>query len=488
MYDYYEFSQTGANDGGTDTELTGEQGVQAQKDRAKNRGRLKTDLLLPVSAQKQEKEASTYRYGDRHTLTRIPIKEDDLKTMLNNIRDHTETVAAGISNTEHETVPKDVPNLGYYLVENPFPCGLNMNEFFEGNSGLQKKYWLLTATGQHLVQQAANGGEWISQSGSSFAADEAIVAPGQGFFVQTESPTPGTTSVTSTTINFNKNMQAKTRFGKKSNNGTSFDIVVGTEYDDERDEIKDITEEVTIYSYVQDTGAGKEFPLKSRETRGEAAESELPGLVITAQRGENQSSALVMQHSEASNDFLPEEDTEIFLVGGDLVSSSMPTVYTLCGRLATTINSIHDFVCLPLGVESASDAPCTLTFQGVEALGDSVAFYDAVEQKLTPLQSGMQFTVSGQTQNRYYLVRSLNMEEAATETHLQIFTKGIVATVIASTQEPITSVRCYDTAGRLVHTANPQTEEYSFTLPRVGIYIIEAETENDRKVKKVMTK
>ena len=166
----------------------------------------------------------------------------------------------------------------------------------------------------------------------------------------------------------------------------------------------------------------------------------------------------------------------------------MPTVYTLCGRLATTINSIHDFVCLPIGVESASDAPCTLTFQGVEALGDSVAFYDAVEQKLTPLESGMQFAVSGQTQNRYYLVRSLNQEKAAEETHLQIFTKGMVATVIASTQEPITSVRCYDTAGRLIHTASPQTSEYSFGLPRTGIYIIEAETENDRKTKKVMTK
>ena len=193
-----------------------------------------------------------------------------------------------------------------------------------------------------------------------------------------------------------------------------------------------------------------------------------------------------MQSGNASNDFLPEEDTETFISMEEL--KQVPMVYTLCGRLATTINSIHDFRSLPLGVESASNAPCTLTFQGVETLGDSIGFYDAVEQKLTPLQSGMQFTVSGQTQNRYYLVRSLNMEEAATETHLQIFTKGIVATVIASTQEPITSVRCYDTAGRLLHTANPQTEEYSFTLPRVGIYIIEAETENDRKVKKVMTK
>ena len=164
------------------------------------------------------------------------------------------------------------------------------------------------------------------------------------------------------------------------------------------------------------------------------------------------------------------------------------SVYTLCGRLATTINSIHDFRSLGLGVESNSDAPCTLTFKGVEMLGDSIAFYDAVEKTLTPLESGTTISVSGQTQNRYYLVRGLNLKEAAEETHLQIFTEGLTAKVIASTAEPILVVRCFDTSGRLLYTANPDSAEHSFTLPGKGIYIIEAQTENDRKTKKVMTK
>jgi len=209
------------------------------------------------------------------------------------------------------------------------------------------------------------------------------------------------------------------------------------------------------------------------------------GLVITAERAEQQSSALVMQREGASNDFLPEEDTEVF-INSDFENA--PTVYTLCGRLATTINSIHDFRSLPIGVESTSDAPCTLTFQGVELLGDSVAFYDALEQKLMPLESGMKVTVSGQTQNRYYIVRSLNQKVAAEETHLQIFTEGLTAKVIASTAEPIVSVRCFDTAGRLIHSASPQSAEYGFTLPVAGVYIIEAETENDRKTKKLLAR
>lgn len=489
IYDYYRISETGANDGGTVTDLTS---VQNVLNRAKNRGRLKTDLLLPESTQKLEKEASSYKYGDRRTYTRVPIKEADLTTMIAGIRNHQEPVSAGIS------------NMGYYLVENPFPCGMNMDQFFEANTGLVKKYWLLTADGQHLVQKAASG-DWIEQDGNNFVTANAVVTPGQGFFVQ------ATTAGDATTITFNKAMQAQSRYGVKDyNNGTDYTIVVGTKQkmttktetvttdsgteqvtievpevdSDGNYVIEDITENVTVYSYVQTTETDKQYALKARTRSGEK-DSPL-GLVITAQRGDSQSSALVMLREGASNDFLPEEDTETFISSEDL--KNVPMVYTLCGRLATTINSIHDFSCLPLGVESASDAPCTLTFHGVEMLGDSIAFYDAVEQKLTPLKSGMQFAVSGQTQNRYYLVRSLDQKEAAEETHIQIFTKGLVATVIASTAEPITNVRCFDTAGRLVYSASPQMAEYSFNLPAAGIYIIEAQTEADHKTKKVMTK
>lgn len=426
MYDYYSFDETGAADGGTDTELST---VQDVKNRALNRGRLKTDLLMPTTLRKTEASTSKYAtvYGTR-TITRIP-------------RDNSAVAAVSFT----ETVPTGESNMGYYLVENPFPCGLNMDQFFAENSGLEKKYWLLTAGGLQLVQRAAD--QWVTPNGTFFDTDEAVVAPGQGFFVQ--ATTPGEAN----TITFTKDMQAQTRYGVLSGD-----------------------------AYVQETGSGKEFPLKAVTRSGDDG---LLGMVITAQRDTLHSSALVMLSDDASNDFLPEEDTETFL-NSDL--KHVPTVYTLCGRLATTVNTIHDFTCLPLGVESDSNAPCTLTFQGVELLGDSVAFYDAVEQKLTPLESGMQIAVSGQTQNRYYLVTSLNPEKVAEETHLQLFTVGLEAKVIASTAEPILHVRCFDLGGRQVHVASPQSPEYSFSLPGAGVYVIEAETGNDRKLQKVMVK
>lgn len=549
-YLYWTFDQ---NVSGTNTNVTnGTDYLQDTegKNRAQNRGRLKTDLLLPESSRKVENTVQRFenanltndhklRYGTTRSITRVPIKETELQIMLTNIRSHEETVSAGVS------------NLGFYLVENPFPCGLDMEAFFAGNTGLEKKYWLLTDGGQQLVQWATTG--WVSPdvpvypnndsneepTGHNFAIAKGVVAPGQGFFVQ--ATTPGQ----STSINFTKVMQAQTRYGVESGS-QDFNIVVGYEQETEEqvididldgdgvlgetltidgEEVKEqetvkvlvyetdpdtgdlllddegnkipklnaIYQDVTIYSYGQTGNTDYLYPLLAR-TRGEGFPSSeegsrmvesLPGLVITAERDKDQSSALVMQREQASNDFLPSEDTETFITS-DL--EHVPTVYTLCGRLATTINSIHDFRSLPIGVESNSDAPCTLTFKGVEMLGDSIAFYDALEQKLTPLKSGMTVSVSGQTQNRYYLVRSLFKEEAAAETHLQIFTEGLTAKVIASTAEPITSVRCYDTAGRLIHSASPQTPEYSFTLPIAGIYIICAETENDRKTIKLMAK
>lgn len=500
MYDYYKFEETGANDGGTDTQLGN---VQTQLNRALNRGRLKSDLLLPESStslpvyqQIQRTETAASRYGDQRTYTRVPTQKgtNGLPLTLQTVQ---ETVSPGIS------------DLGYYMVENPFVTGLDMDKFFEENSQLLKKYWLLTPAGQQLVFQAPDG-SWVRQTGEpeAFAPADAKLAPGQGFFVQKD---PETAVDLPNTISFTADMQAKTRYGVKTGEDT-FTIVVGTKQkmttkeetitmedgttqtvtvevpevdNDGNYVIEEITENITISRYVQTTDEDYQFPLKARRTRAAAA---APALFITAQRGSDRSSAMVMKYDEASDDFLPTEDTETFLIGGDLTSPAVPTVYTLCGRLATTVNSIHDFTCLPLGVESNSEAPCTLTFNGVEMLGDSVAFYDAVERKLTPLESGMKFTVSGQTQNRYYIVSSLNEEEVAEETHLQIFTEGRTAKVIASTAEPITDVRCFDTAGRLVHAANPQSMEYSFTVPDDGIYIIEAKTEKDRKTKKVAVK
>ena len=305
-----------------------------------------------------------------------------------------------------------------------------------------------------------------------------------GLTVQSKALTCKPGKIISLEASTGTNIECSTTEEIEAEDGTKVEVTVPVVDNDGNYVIEEITDKVKVYSYVQTSETDKKYSLRAAKPSDEE-DTDIMGLVITAQRDEQQSSALVMQRKEANNDFLPSEDTEAF-INSDL--QNIPMVYTLCGRLATTINSIHDFRCLPLGVESASDAACTLTFRGVETLGDSIAIYDAMEQKLTPLESGMQMSVSGQTQNRYYIVKGLDLREAAEETHLQIFAKGKEITVIASTQEPISSVRCFDTAGRLVYSANPQAAEYRFSLQSAGVYIIDAQTDSDRKTQKVMTK
>ena len=88
----------------------------------------------------------------------IKLKSDDLK------------------DTEEGYFAIDLPeaNGNYYLIGNPFMTSLNMDEFFKENTGLQKKYWMVTENNQEVAVGDENG--WVSTSLST-------VSPLQSFFV-----------------------------------------------------------------------------------------------------------------------------------------------------------------------------------------------------------------------------------------------------------------------------------------------------------------
>lgn len=92
----------------------------------------------------------------------------------------------------------------YFLVGNPFMAGLDMEEFFRTNTQFEKTYWLLSEDGQTTSVRSAyeNSGDtsvpederWtVTDSEGKFAANAAVVAPMQGFFVRTTAPTNSTT-------------------------------------------------------------------------------------------------------------------------------------------------------------------------------------------------------------------------------------------------------------------------------------------------------
>ncbi|MBO6287802.1 MAG: T9SS type A sorting domain-containing protein, partial [Prevotella sp.] len=165
------------------------------------------------------------------------------------------------------------------------------------------------------------------------------------------------------------------------------------------------------------------------------------------------------------------------------LAADIPVVYTVTGRLATSVNRLNSFTCLPLGVESNSEEYCTLTFTGVDNLSTlNSHLYDAYLETLTPISEGMQVRVPGQTQNRFFIVCG-TPQVGVSESNIQIYDEGGMVHVLSTTTAPLTSVRAYDTAGRLVYSNAPNKAEHTFRLPK-GVYIIEGLTARDRKTLK----
>lgn len=335
-------------------------------------------------------------------------------------------------------------SMGYFLACNPFICGLDMKKFFELNADSIYSYYLVMKdsdvdpqnsdlTDTYLATQPT-GSEWkwtdMSFSGISDGTNlqgRKIVPPRYAFFLK-----------------------------KKEIDGKDLNQLT----------LK-FTADMMIHTTRDENG-------KPRGVR--------PYLSILAERDGDTSEAMVMMSPNASNKFRPEEDLETFVVSD--ISSKIPVIYTLTGRLATSINRIHDFMVLPIGIESNSDKPATVTFQGVENLGDSLMLYDAKTEELLPLKSGTKKQMPGRTQNRFFIVKGSNLEKAIDESNLQIYINDGIITVASTTGQPITEIHAYDAGGRQVYTIRPNTAKHRFRLPR-GIYVVKANTESTQQVKKV---
>lgn len=130
-------------------------------------------------------------------------------------------------------------------------------------------------------------------------------------------------------------------------------------------------------------------------------QNSMQGLVIRA-KNENGSSAAALAYSGvADNGFAMAEDAQLLT---DLLDNDddVPSVYTVAGDMATSINQIKDLQQIPLGVFAADGDVTTLTFTGVAALMEP-SLYDAAMNTDTPLTEGYTLTVDGASHGRYFI-------------------------------------------------------------------------------------
>lgn len=325
---------------------------------------------------------------------------------------------------------------GMFLACNPFICGLDMEKFFEVNTNVSPFYLILE---DDEVKEDANAaaaftGEWTwkevkfrgVKTADAFVGQN-IVAPRYAFFIRTADDS----DLNELTIKFTRDMMVRTY------------------------------------------GTPAVAPSGSR-----------PYMSIRASRNGRSSEAHVMVHSEASNKFLPEEDMES-LIDAD-ISADIPVVFTMTGRLATSINRLHDFTCLPLGIESNSEDDATLHFDGVDQVGDNLQLYDALLDSFTPLKNGTTLVVPGQTLGRYYIVMGIDETNSVSESSVNVFaTNGEVHVVSAG--ERIDEICVYNASGQLVYTATPQIYSHVFTLPS-SVYVVKAKAGTKSCVRKLIVK
>lgn len=69
----------------------------------------------------------------------------------------------------------------FYMVGNPFMAHLDMHQFFEANSELEKKYWILS--NQRTITSGEERQEWVATAVTDVSAVPTI-APMQAFFVK----------------------------------------------------------------------------------------------------------------------------------------------------------------------------------------------------------------------------------------------------------------------------------------------------------------
>lgn len=327
----------------------------------------------------------------------------------------------------------------YFLVSNPFPCGLDMNQFFTTNATVLDgaKYWLLTADGQMGVMQRADDQQWTTVNDATTSTAQGTLAPGQGFFVKAAQPTG------SLTLRFTADMMTSAKA----------------------------------------TGSMLRAPARRLS-------SIAPTLRIRASRNGQQSEALVIKDAEANNDYTATEDLEALV---DNALADAPTVYTLAGTQASTINRRHTMFRVPLGILSNSEAPTHLTFTGMSGFNETLSLLDEQTGLITPLTlstgakaDSVTVEVSGNAVGRYYILSSAEPtpDDLAALTRPMIQVDGQRLLITSSPAHPLTHVEVVDAAGRVLYSMKPFTSSLTLKLPQ-GIYVVEARTDEGKTVSKV---
>lgn len=416
------------------TETYGKGGFSLKTLAASKSGTPYTNLLFRLP-----KEDTSYKYYKDNATPGSGGNEQGIGKRNNTYKLRTDKLSPDPDAEFTDTITNSVKGNQYFLVGNPFPCGLNMKKFFKGNSSLiEQKYWLLTADGQASAMKTNAG--WITINTSGTTPD--VLAPGQGFFVKATG-TSGTLE-----LKFTAEMMASAR--------------------------------------------GYNAVLRAPARRSTA--TSCPTLRMRTETEAGSSEAVIVKQAEASNDYAAAEDM-LTLLDDNL--KDVPTVYSLADHQALTVNTRRTMQRVPVGITGGTDGPVQVVFSGLETFGESLSLLDDLTGVVTPLTlnakplpgvNELAATVDMQANvaNRYFLLSSATpeAEEELTDVKPLVIVNGQKVNITTNAAYPLTYVHIVDAEGRTVYTLTPYTPTLSLKLP-MGNYVVEARTATQAVTTKV---
>ena len=322
----------------------------------------------------------------------------------------------------------------YHLIGNPFMAYLSTKEFFKANKNLESKYWLVTGDNQTAAVGGTDDSDWITTN----TKEAAPIAPLQSFFVKKAETS---TYADNNTVTFSANMQALAPTGTSASSAA----------------------------------------LKSS--------SPLPLLTLVATTADGrQSRAVIAYDRTASEEYTANEDAELFL---DSNLGDLPSIYTVAGTMAASINRTSVLWNIPVGTYSNRSGnngnnpeTVTLTFEGLDRF-TGTTLYDVEKKTETALHHNSSITIAANTYGRYFLRAGTptGNEKIETET-IRIYTIARGQLIVTAT-ENLQTVAIYDFAGRLLRYSDTPSGCLFTTHLDKGNYIVRATSEHQQQTSKI---
>lgn len=319
-------------------------------------------------------------------------------------------------------------NSDYILVGNPYMVSIDMNKFFATNTTLdQTGYWTYEVTEENNV---------VSGEMKAYAkptqTNTNLIKPMQAFFVK---------KGTAEKITFNRDMQ-----------------VDGN------------------------------FPPPASGTSGTRA-AEAAALTLRTVSEEGCSSAQVEMREKTSEGYASGEDVETLF---DSNLGDVPMVYTVADNKAVSIDVRPSLDVVPFGVACANSDELVSVECDLSPLASclsSLYMLDAVTGEVTEMYDGKTVSVQPNDYGRYFLTTRGGLtaiQEAKGGNGIVVSVRNKTLTVRSS--EPLTTVRVMTTGGNVVNSLSNCGTEASIPMAIGGVYLVEAQTANNKKTMKVMVR